>query len=163
MCVGHQGLGAGQTDQGSAFGSGLGSGKGTSGGYGSSGLESGTGAGSGTGLPCHSLKAVLAILSLAACCYCARHELRVFFQSWHCACHNLHGWFHSGDCACHEPHVFFQSRPHALQSQPMLPQHLPAFKLVLCWMSSHLSPHLLALTLLSVACLQCCHQLYAVC
>lgn len=44
-----QGLGSGQTDQGSTFGSGLGSGKGTSSGYGSSGLESGTGTGYGSG------------------------------------------------------------------------------------------------------------------
>lgn len=67
VCVGHQGLGAGQTDQGSAFGSGLGSGKGTSGGYGSSGLESGTGAGSGTGLCFTAVPALLPILSSAAC------------------------------------------------------------------------------------------------
>ena len=68
LSTGHQGLGSGQTDQGSTFGSGLGSGKGTAGGYGSSGLESGTGtdygSGSVTGQP-KSITAPFAVLCYA--------------------------------------------------------------------------------------------------
>ena len=67
LCTGHQGLGSGQTDQGSTFGSGLGSGKGTAGGYGSSGLESGTGTDYGSGSGTGQLQSITA--SFAVLCH----------------------------------------------------------------------------------------------